>query len=110
MTAVFFQHQRNCGAAGYDLLLTCNNSTAALQETTAALEEKYGIQCSAVKCDMGNEKEVLALPMPREAPVMRAFFLFPFSIFIGVMSDLLLTLPYHTTACFSSGKLLLLEK
>ena len=48
-------------AAGYDLLLTCNNSIASLQETAAALEEKYGIQCSAAKCDMGNEKEVLRL-------------------------------------------------
>ena len=48
-------------ASGYDLILTCNSSIAALQETAAALEKKYGIQCSAVKCDMGNEKEVLRL-------------------------------------------------
>lgn len=48
-------------AAGYDLILTCNSSIAALQETAAALEEKYCIRCSAVKCDMGNEKEVLRL-------------------------------------------------
>lgn len=48
-------------AAGYDLILTCNSSIAALQETAAALEKKYGIQCSAVKCDMGSEEEVLRL-------------------------------------------------
>lgn len=48
-------------AAGYDLILTCNSSIAALQETAAALEEKYCIRCSAVKCDMGSEEEVLRL-------------------------------------------------
>lgn len=48
-------------ASGYDLILTCSNSIAALQETAAALQEKYGIQCSAVKCDMGNENDVLRL-------------------------------------------------
>ena len=48
-------------ASGYDLILTCNNSTASLQETAAALQERYDIQCSAVKCDMGNEGEVLRL-------------------------------------------------
>lgn len=48
-------------AEGYDLILTCNSSIAALQETAAALEKKYGIQCSAVKCDMGSEEEVLRL-------------------------------------------------
>lgn len=48
-------------ASGYDLILTCSNSIAALQETAAALQERYGIQCSAVKCDMGNENDVLRL-------------------------------------------------
>lgn len=48
-------------ASGYDLILTCNNSIAALQKTAAALQERYGIQCSAVKCDMGNENDVLRL-------------------------------------------------
>lgn len=48
-------------AEGYDLILTCNSSIAALQETAAALEKKYGIQCSAVKCDIGSEEEVLRL-------------------------------------------------
>lgn len=48
-------------ASGYDLILTSSSSIEALQGIAAALQGRYAIHCSAVKCDMGSEEEVLRL-------------------------------------------------
>lgn len=47
--------------AGYDLILTCQNSIDALRETALRLHGKSGGRCLAVQADMGREEDVLRL-------------------------------------------------
>lgn len=49
------------GAAGYDLILTCNNSIEVLKATASRLREQKQIHCLAVQADMGREEDVLRL-------------------------------------------------
>lgn len=49
------------GAAGYDLILTCNNSIEVLNATASRFREQKQIQCFAVQADMGREEDVLRL-------------------------------------------------
>ena len=49
------------GAAGYNLILTCRNSMDTLRETASRLQEKYDIQCRALRADMGREEDVIQL-------------------------------------------------
>lgn len=48
-------------AAGYDLILTCNNSIEVLKATASRLRGQKQIQCLAVQADMGREEDVLRL-------------------------------------------------
>ena len=47
--------------AGYDLYLTCKRSESRLLEWKKELEETYGVQCSAMVCDMGDPEAVSRL-------------------------------------------------
>ena len=40
--------------AGYHLILTCSHTLAELQASSASLEEKYGITCTAVAADASD--------------------------------------------------------
>lgn len=48
-------------AAGYDLILTCNNSLNALEQAAARLREQNHVSCLALQADMGREEDVLRL-------------------------------------------------
>lgn len=45
-------------AAGYQLLLTCSNSLAELEQLAENLENKHGITCQAHQVDMGDYQQV----------------------------------------------------
>lgn len=49
------------GAAGYDLILTCNHRIELLRETAADLQERHHIHCRALQVDMGREDDVKGL-------------------------------------------------
>lgn len=44
--------------AGYNLILTCNNTFSVLTELSQNLEQTYRVKCLAIKADMGNSTDV----------------------------------------------------
>ncbi len=48
-------------SAGYDLVITCQNSFNLLTEYAAELVARHGIRCRAVQADMGDYEEIRQL-------------------------------------------------
>lgn len=43
---------------GYDIYITCKESVTSLRELSAELSEKYGVSCTACRCDAGDFEAV----------------------------------------------------
>ncbi len=45
-------------AAGYDIILTCQNSMDELEQLAQRLQKEYPVKCTALQADMGSEHAV----------------------------------------------------